>query len=194
MRHGLRPPVPLCRSRRSVARKRPVRADDALRHRASNPFAGGFPKTSVIFVQIPVMARPRASSGIPLCNSGEGCVGKRTVSPPATYAVQRFPVRPPAAIPAWGGRVSARHRMPLCGFPMRPKGHLLGKSGDRAPRGVRSPHWSSRVAQVHSTNRIPSFAKSGRQGRDHRSNGPGAEVRSQSASFSVLSSACRRTS
>lgn len=32
---------------------------------------------------------------MPLCFSGEGCVAKHTVNPPATYAVQRFPVRPP---------------------------------------------------------------------------------------------------
>ena len=47
----------------------------------------------VIFVQIPVMARPRASSCMPLCDFGEGCVANDTVSPPATHAVQRFPVR-----------------------------------------------------------------------------------------------------
>lgn len=107
----------------------------------------------VIFVQIPVMARPRASPCKPLCDSGESCVAKDTVSPPATYAVQRFPVRHARADSGWGGRVSADHRMPLYVFPMQPKGHLTGTSGDRAPPGAQSPHLSSRVGSVSFTTR-----------------------------------------
>lgn len=118
-RHALRSSVPLCRSRQSVARNRPARAEGAFRHRAPNPFAGGFPKMSVIFVQIPVMARPLASSCMPLCDLGEGCVAKDTVSPPATYAVQRFPVRHARADSGWGGRVGPVNACPsvcsLCG-------------------------------------------------------------------------------
>lgn len=96
----------------------------------------------VIFVQIPVMARPRTSSGFPLCNSGEGCDTKDTVSPPAAYAVQRFPVRHARGDAGWGGRVSAGHRMPLYVFPMRPRGDLPGDSVavpqlvERTPSGI----------------------------------------------------------
>lgn len=120
-----RTPVPLCRSRRSVARNRLVRAEGAFRHRAPNPFAGGFPKTSVIFVQIPVMARPRASSCMPLCDLGEGCGAIRQVSHRCTCTDTGFRV-------GWG------QRMPLYVFPMQPKDRLPGKSGDRAPRSAQS--------------------------------------------------------
>lgn len=66
VRHGLSPPVPLCRSPQSVARNRPIRAEGASRHRASNPFAAELPNTWGIFVQNPLMACPRRSSCIPL--------------------------------------------------------------------------------------------------------------------------------
>ncbi len=144
-------PVPLCRSWRSVARSRAIRAADAFRHIASNPFAGGFPKMWVIFVQIPVMACPRRSSSIPLCKFGQGCGAKHTVRPPATYAVLRLPVRHARADSGWGGRVGANHRMPLCVFPMQPKGHRPRKSANRAPRGAQSLSWSSRAGSRHFT-------------------------------------------
>lgn len=95
----------------------------------------------VIFVQIPVMARPRASPCMPLCDFGESCVAKDTVSPPATYAVHRFPVRHARCDCGWG-RVSAGHRMPLYVFPMRPRGDLPGDSVavpqlvERTPSGI----------------------------------------------------------
>ena len=87
------------------------------------------------------MARPRASSGIPLCNSGEGCGAIDTVNPLATYAVPRVPVRRDRGESGWRGRVSAGHRMPLYVFPMQPKGHLPGNFGDRAPEARRVPTW-----------------------------------------------------
>jgi hypothetical protein len=152
MRHGLSPPVPLCRSRQSVARNRPIRAEGASRHRASNPFAAELPNTGAFSCRIlswPVREGPPAS----LYANPEGCGEKHTVSPPATYAVQRFPVRHVRADSGWGGRVSASHRTPLWQVSMQRRDHLPRNSGDRAPRGSQGPHRSSRAESPHFTKR-----------------------------------------
>lgn len=109
-------------------------------------------------MQIPVMARPRRSSSIPLCNFGEGCGAKHTASPPATYAVQCFPVRHARADSRWGGRVGRVNACPsvcsLCGRgticpenpatvrPVArrvPTGHLASEAATSRSDSVRAP-------------------------------------------------------
>ncbi len=57
-------------------------SDTLCRHRAPNPFAGGFTNPWEIFPQISVIACPCVSAIIPLCNLGGACAGERqAVSP-----------------------------------------------------------------------------------------------------------------
>lgn len=82
------------------------------------------------------------TSVIPLCFCDEECRPKYTASPPATYAVPRFPVRHARADSGWGGRVGQSTHAPLC-VPYaaeRPSARTLG---DRASGGAQCPHRSS---------------------------------------------------
>lgn len=94
--------------------------DTLCRHKAPNPFAGGFPSAWVIFVQIPVMARPRGSSCMPLCESGDGGGAIRQNSPRRICTDTVI-------------RVGRSQLMPLCVFPIQPMEHLPGDSRAKHP-------------------------------------------------------------
>jgi len=109
------------------------------RSRAVSRIPGRF---SFRFQSSPVRACPRSC----LYANWAGPVERiRGVCPPATYAVRWRAVRRARADSARGSGVSASQHTSFCLFPMRPRDHLPRKSGDRAPRGAQSPHWSSRV-------------------------------------------------
>jgi hypothetical protein len=111
------------------------------------------PNTCVIFVHIPVMARPLASSCMPLCDFGEGCVANDTVSPPATYAVQRFSVRRGRRRfrLGWQGQCGSSHSA-LC-VPYAAERPSARRNWQPSARGAQSPHRTSRVVSVSFTTR-----------------------------------------
>ncbi len=115
MGHGLRSPVPLCRSRQTVARNRPMRATSAFRHRAPNPFAGGFTIPWEIFPQIPVIACLCVSAIMPLCKLGGPCAGKRQAASPGYIRLPASPCPPGSrrVRAGWQGQCEPTHA-PLC--------------------------------------------------------------------------------
>lgn len=145
VRHGLRSPVPLCRLRQSVARNRPTRATGAFRHRAPNPFAGGFPNARSVFLQIPVMAGPRGSPYIPLCISGLGCAAKHTVNPPGYIRRAAIPC-PPGTRRfwlGWQGQCGSSHAPLVVPYAAeRPSARTIWRPS--APKRAESPFVISR--------------------------------------------------
>jgi hypothetical protein len=56
--------------------------DTLCRHKAPNPFAGGFTNPWKTFLQIPVIACLCVSAIMPLCKLGGACAGKRQAASP----------------------------------------------------------------------------------------------------------------
>lgn len=126
--------------------------DAARRHRAPNPFAGGFTNRREILLQIPVIACPCVSANMPLCKLAGACAGTRQAVSPATYAVERFAVRQARADFGWGGRVSARRRMPPLCVPYAAEGPSAHRIWRRsAPEARRVP--TGHLASQHGSSR-----------------------------------------
>lgn len=99
-------------------------SDTLCRHRAPNPFVGGFTNLWESFLQIPVIACLCVSLYLPLCKSVGGCrENPRSLSP-------GYIRRPTATCPQRVLRFLGQYESttaPL-GFPMRPKDDLPGDS------------------------------------------------------------------
>lgn len=120
--------------------------DTLCRHKAPNPFAGGFTNPWEILPQISVIARPCVSAIMPLCKLGGACDGKRHAESPGYIRRPMATCRP--SVRRFQGQCNSTTA--TLRFSMRQRQHLRRDTGDHASESGLKPIWHLERAGPHS--------------------------------------------